>query len=114
MTKKRRYLIAAALLAASIFVVIVVLASLPARPGVTKANFDRIEDGMTMREVEQILGGVGLTFHGFADQKSMFVWAAEDGSMAFVAVSNDAVLSKSWHASRETILTKLRRWLRLS
>jgi hypothetical protein len=36
---------------------IVVLALLLGRPGITRANFDRIEMGMTQVEVETLLGG---------------------------------------------------------
>jgi hypothetical protein len=32
---------------------------LPASPGVTKATFDRILDGMTVADVEAIMGGPG-------------------------------------------------------
>jgi len=53
-TKKRQLRIASVPLIAA--VVLGVLSILPPRPGVTKATFDRIEDGMTRTEVEQIFG----------------------------------------------------------
>jgi hypothetical protein len=53
-TKKRLLLIAVPPL--SIAVTLGVLAMLPPGPGVTKANFDRIEKEMTRAEVEQVFG----------------------------------------------------------
>jgi len=55
MTKKR-WLLVAACLASLIVVPTVVTALLPPGPGTTKANFDRVEVGMTKAEVEAILG----------------------------------------------------------
>src|ERR1017187_4650698 len=54
-TKKRLILIAS--LPLTIAVTVGVLALLPPSPGVTKANFDRIQDDMTNADVKQILGG---------------------------------------------------------
>jgi hypothetical protein len=53
-TKKRVLLIASLPLAAAL--VLGVLAMLPARPGATKANYDRIEIGMPKVEVERMFG----------------------------------------------------------
>ena len=57
----KRSLLLIASLPLTIAVTLGVLAMLPAifppKPGVTKANFDRIEKGMTMTEVEAIFGG---------------------------------------------------------
>ena len=113
MTKQRRYLISAGVLAVCVCVVLVVLALLPPRTGVTKANFDRIQDGMSIAEVELILGGAGQPFHGFANQKQTLVWLGDDGSLAFVEVADNSVKSKMWNPSNETFADKLRRWLRL-
>src|ERR1035438_9324153 len=78
MTKKRLLLIAS--LPLVIVVTLGVLAMLPPRPGVTKANFDRIEKGMTRAEVEQIFGGKGemARLHAIVDGN----WGADDGSFA--------------------------------
>lgn len=51
-----RWLLFGVLLACGIGVALAVLAWWPT-PGVTKANFDRIEVGMTRAEVEAIFGG---------------------------------------------------------
>jgi hypothetical protein len=58
MTKKR-WIVLAGLLAACVCLTLAVLALLPPRPGVTPANIERIENGMTRTEVETILGGPG-------------------------------------------------------
>jgi hypothetical protein len=49
-TKKRLLLLAAVPI--TIAVILGVLSILPSRPGVTKANFDRIEEGMTRAEAD--------------------------------------------------------------
>ena len=114
MKPHRRLLLIAGALAACA-VTLGVLALLPARPGVTKANFDRIQDGMRIEEVDQIFGGPGLNFDGFAHHKhTTLVWQADDGSIAFIEVEGDAVVSKRWGQSNETIMAKLRRWLHLT
>jgi hypothetical protein len=56
---KKRWMVLVGLLAVGVCVTLTVLALLPPRPGVTQANFDRIEVGMTLEEVETILGGPG-------------------------------------------------------
>ena len=50
MTKKRVALLA--VLPLTVAVILGALEMLPPRPGVTKANFDRIQEGMTLAEVE--------------------------------------------------------------
>ena len=55
MTIKRLILLAS--LPLMIAVALGVLAMLPPGPGVTKANFDRIEKGMTTAQVKEIFGG---------------------------------------------------------
>ena len=106
-TKKRLLLIAAVPLA--IVVVLGVLSVLPSRPGVTKANFERIEEGMTKAEVEGIFGREGK----MGGVKLWMFWEADDGSEAGIAFIDDCVVSKRWHDSTETILDKIRRWLHL-
>src|SRR5690242_17913612 len=55
MSPKRRILFSAGFLAACVCATLAVLALLP-EPGVTKANFDRIEIGMTQAVAEGIFG----------------------------------------------------------
>ena len=105
MTKKRLLLIA--FLPLTIAVTLGVLAMLPPSPGVTKANFDRIQEGMTLGEVEAIFGREGqMTEWGR-------YWKADDGSGAFFQFRDHCVVYREWYESTETILDKLRRWLHL-
>jgi outer membrane protein assembly factor BamE (lipoprotein component of BamABCDE complex) len=64
MAKKKRLLLIASL-PLTIALTLGVLAMLPPPPGVTKANFDRIQEGMTRAEVEEIFGKPPLSDHPF-------------------------------------------------
>ena len=87
-----------------------VLAMLPPRPGVTKANFDRIEKGMTKAQVEEIFGREGVPLW----TPRALLWASDDGSEVEVDFGVvGCVQTKIWVGSNETILDKIRRWLHL-
>jgi hypothetical protein len=127
MTRKR-YLTVAALFGvmccAGIAAVWVIDANSPAGPGVTKANYDRIEKGMTKEDVRAILGGkgeshfllfAGGTLHTWITSTS---WTGEDGSVAemhFVESGDGParVTATNWIESKETITERLLRVLRL-
>src|SRR5260370_20047910 len=94
MFKKRRVVIAL-LVAGIIGVVIGVLALLPARQGVTKANFDRIEIGMTRPDVEAILGppsDLGLMRRGLLEFDS----DVTDDFAQVMFDENNLVRTKEW------------------
>ena len=105
-TKKRLLLIAAIPLVAGA-VTLGVLAMLPPSPGVTKANYDRIEQGMTKAQVEQIFGREGKRTEWGRS------WEADDGSGAFFQFRDHCVVYREWYESHEPITDKLRRWLHL-
>ena len=109
-TRKRLILIAS--LPLVIAVALGVLAMLPPGPGVTKANFDRIEKGMTMVEVKRIFGEEGTPFLMWS-ARDWKCWQADDGSDAFVEVVDDCAGEKHWTDSNETFFNKIRRWLHL-
>ena len=117
MTKKPLLLIAS--LPLTIAVTLGVLAMLPPRPGVTKANFDRIEKGMTLAEVEAILGKNHSAY--FVSMKLTIrprfgtrIWSNPDESRAQIFFpSEDSVYTKRWTDSSETTVEKICRWLRL-
>jgi hypothetical protein len=109
MTKKRLLLIAS--LPLTIAVTLCVLAMPPPRPGVTKANFDRIKKGMTKAEVEAIFGEKGDWPDSTAQVGQAMCWRAKDGSGAVVEFVDECVVIKQWADSHETILDKIRRWL---
>jgi hypothetical protein len=116
MTKKRLLLIAALPLALA--VIIGVLAMLPTRPGVTSTNFDRIEDGMLLEEVEAIFGRPGE----WSDRKesrdcpNTFIWFTHDspgyGSATIAFDAQRRVIDTRW-IPPETFLEMLGRRLRL-
>jgi hypothetical protein len=111
MTTKRLLLIATLPLAALALTVGVLAMLQPDdRPGVTKANFDRIEYGMTKEQVEEIFGREGVPLWSPRE----LLWASDDGSeieVDFGVVG--CVQNKIWVSSNETILDKIRRWLHL-
>jgi len=115
MTRKRRYLISATVLAACVCIVIGVLAMLPPRPGVTKANFDRIQLGMIKVTVQEILGE-GRTVHEFKSPEGFELvlrWTGDEPIFVTVYFLDDVVVRKQCAFSPETIPNKLRRWLHL-
>jgi hypothetical protein len=120
-TKKRRLLLIAAV-PLTIAVILGVLAMLPPGSGVSKANIDRIEKGMTLAQVEEIFGekrklmgnlGGSLPFAPDARDDPLFQRDAAAGSSAIIEVVDDCVTRKLWLLSDETILDKIRRWLHL-
>jgi len=95
-------------------IVLGTLAMLPARPGVTKANFDRIEKGMTRAQVEEFFGQPGMVIrHDGPGGRAAISWEADDRSGASVGFLNDYVTGAIWNNSPETVPDKIRRWLHL-
>jgi hypothetical protein len=107
-TKTRLLLLAAVPLV--IVVTVGVLVMLP-RSKVTKANFARIQDGMTEAEIEEIFGEPrSSTIRTGA--KLWGVWRADDGisgDEVCIDLSNGYVSQKHWHIETESILVNLRR-----
>jgi hypothetical protein len=107
--KKKRLLLIASL-PLTIALTLGVLAMLPPSPGVTRANFDRIQEGMTTAEVEEIFGQKGVPLWS----PRALLWASDDGSEVDVDFGVvGCVQTKIWVSSNETFLDKLRRWLHL-
>jgi hypothetical protein len=107
MTKKR--LILFAVLPVTIATVVGLLALLPPWPGVTKANFDRVQEKMTAAEIEEIFGRKGIVrMRGEIELRS---WRGDDKSEVWVLLRSDRVTGKKWFDSPETLPDKLRRWL---
>jgi len=98
--------------AISIGLTLLVLAIRPwqVRPGVTKANFDRIENGMTVANVEAIFGQSSLE----CSQTSVIwtAWYSRDGDTACVVFVRDVVADKTWKDSTETFAAKIQRRLK--
>jgi hypothetical protein len=112
MTKKR-WIVVAGILAACVCLTLGVLAMLPPRPGVTPANIERIEDGMTLAEVEKILGGPGPDFISGRAAKILAWNNPHYGTWVHVVFDCDnRVIGKVWE-SPETFLQRVQRLLHL-
>jgi hypothetical protein len=113
--KKKWLLIGIATLAITSGLAVAIPALQPPRPGVTKANFDRIETGMTMSEVEAVFGqGPNIVSVEGAVYNPVRDWIGADWAIASIHFNgDDEVASKRWTPSTETIIDKLRRWLSL-
>jgi hypothetical protein len=124
MTRKRRYLISAAVLAACICIALGVLALLPPRPGVTKANFDRIEVGMTIADVdekfaplselderiEDFLGEESNRLPQFKGKRHI-QWDGREGICQFLFDANGRVEKKTWHDHEPSFIKRFFRGL---
>lgn len=70
------------------------------KPGVSKSNYDKIEDGMSLAEVEKILGpgekgaSVAGTIGELVGQGAAYVWEEGDKKIT-VVFKDDKVVSKS-------------------
>ena len=119
MTKKR-WLVATGLLAAVVCVPLLTAVMLPSSPSVTRANFDRIENEMSKREVQAILGKNSRTMQ--TNDCGIVIWTTErwmrpDGGRAIIvfvrAGERESIEMKDWIDSTETVTEKIRRWLYL-
>jgi hypothetical protein len=100
------------------------LTFLDRRPGVTKANFDRIETGMTREEVDALFGDEVLPFLVIDEDPNevwpidtsgneLYSWSIDDVGMAHITFHNGIVVERAWYDRSDTLLEKLRRWLRI-
>jgi len=100
-----RWTLAVVIFAGLACVGLVVFVNMP-RPGVTKANFDRIQHNMTRREVEKLLGGPhydvsGGTKTGPASRVHFWKGCAGQVWVTFDAKGDEAkIISKHWHSER--------------
>ncbi len=88
--------------------------------GVPKGNFGRIDEGMTLAEVEAILGQPGVLestrLHpGTGEVESMMTWRVDNREWAIIGFVNSRLsTSTSWavyFSNEETVLEKICRWL---
>jgi hypothetical protein len=109
--KKRCYILGAGFLAAcvSLALAALVIPQPNAHPGVTKANLDRVQQGMTMREVIGIFGEKGKSQHGA--EPSMWYWEANDGSVACVFFGGENVIETDWIDSHTILIDRIGGWL---
>jgi hypothetical protein len=111
MTNRRLPLVASLsfVVVAIVCVRAIVLAMLPPTPSTLEANFRRIEDGMTLKEVETIFDGPGKsTGGGFRrnigsyEHRHLEVWAwkNDNGQWAVVEFTDGRVSYKEWSSFR--------------
>ena len=94
------------------FVSLAVVAMWPPRPGVTWSNYQRIELGMTESDVETLLGGKANTHQcELGEAARVASWWPEDGlPLIHVSFVGGRVTKCEFH-ERDTMMTKLWRWL---
>jgi len=114
---KKRHVIAAALLALCIGVALGTFALLPPRPGVTKANFDRIEIGMTEAQLEALLGRKSAQSIDvekimralYRDSKERhFIWTGVYGTAVIRIDEDERVVAPQWQDRGPTLFQRLR------
>ena len=96
----------AALFALAVALVIAIPMLLPPTPGVTYANYSRLEKGMTRRQVEDLLGkpnGQALPWIAFEgsgrDENSH--WHHEDDTLSIRFDENDCVVDTMWNGQSD-------------
>src|ERR1700722_18496655 len=129
---KKRHLLLLGSLPVAVVAILGVLAVASPSPRVTKANFDRVQEGMTLNEVRGILGkdsiivpnghtiiysGTRASYEHFKRELRLInihSWRGDDGAYAEIEFRNDvAIRRKLWSDSTETTWQKIRRVLHL-
>ena len=114
MTKTRLLIAVGTLVALAGAGFVAVLMMPDGRPGVTKANFDRIEQRMTATEVIAILGEPAIVPQRTPHEPIQIWWRHDDGTIILVDFTEDAVVtSKEISEPTESLTDKIRRWLHL-
>jgi hypothetical protein len=111
MTKKRLLLLAS--LPLTIAVTLGVLAMLPPpRAGFVKANYVRIQEGMTLAEVEEIFGKKATSWRN----DSHALWIDDEGYAGILFIDNrvsDHYCQDYGNNCNPTLFQNIRRWLHL-
>lgn len=115
---RKRYLTLAMLFAVFVAAALGILAMLPPRPGVTKANFDRIQNSMTENDIDTIFGAKKASDFSvpgpssFPHMPRILTWQNDDGARAQFVLIGGKACGKTWHPSNEAFYAKVRRWFR--
>jgi len=109
--KRKLYIVLCGILASIACTLLVAFVFIPARPGVTKGNFDRIKLGMTKAEVAAILGKPKFSEPERRSDLWCELWQHPNlGHACEVFYLNDGVESMHWTDSKETVSEWLLRW----
>jgi hypothetical protein len=82
-------------------------------PGVTKSNCDRIEVGMTEKEVEALLGGPATRVLSETPDDTLKDWVGHRCSAGVVFSSQGRVLFPPFYYKKPTLLDRALEWLGL-
>jgi hypothetical protein len=113
MTNKRRLVIVVAALAICIATVIATVMLMSERPCLNKANFNKVQMGMTRDEVERVLGQPVGQEDRIDEGIVVVIWGLADRTQARVEFANGVVWDMAYEESTETVRDKLRRWTRV-
>ena len=117
---KKRLLAITAILTAVVGAIVLTLALLSPRPAVTKANFDRLENGMSVKVVESIFGGPCSEWIIPIEATQEVVMISEpryqawQGARGFASIQfneNGRIVRKTWIDFEFSLYQKLQRWL---
>jgi hypothetical protein len=127
--KKKWWIIGIATLAIAGGIAVVIPMLRPPRPGVTKANFDRIKKGMTEADAEAILGSPSqreiIIARGKApggepmvqfiqlDEGKGCAWSGTDGDVIVHFDSDGAIASMIWRDHERMFFERIRDWIGL-
>jgi hypothetical protein len=116
MTKKRLCLIAGSLVIFAVAGLTISLMMTDNGPGVTKANFDRIKQGMTEEDVARILGRPADLSTPVSSRLPQTIrrayWQGDGEKKVSVTFYDEAAMGRTWDAP-ETFLETIQRWLHL-
>jgi len=99
---------------------------MPARPGVTRSNFERVQDGMTLAEVSAVLGEPsdvspgGRAWGALHDgprpiNYAKHVWGGDTGGVYVMFDEKGGASYREWQdPPTESSWRRLRRWLGLA
>ena len=108
---RKRSIVVCGIVVSIACVLLITYAVLPARPGVTKTNYDRIELGMTKADVAAIMGKPGFSQPDRIPDSWVEMWQhAGMGHACVITYRNDGVGSMRWTDSKETVTETLLRW----
>jgi hypothetical protein len=112
MTTRNRLLLSASLLACLVCVAMLALVRLPSG-GLNKANFDRVENGLNLKEVEAVFGMPCLCTSDYLTAKVYTAtWRNMDDADDMVIVhfvDGKVVHKECWFGPTENFFAKIRR-----
>jgi hypothetical protein len=125
-TMRKRLLIAAGLSAVLAVSALVVVWFGSPRDRISEANYARIREGMTLHEVETVLGGPEGSYTSEGNDWAMEMallkapvghtrrtWMGDDGGIRIEFDEQERVVTQEWCPRRESFFARVRGWMRL-